>query len=56
MRLLLSYTDGPATAPAEVGGSERIQIKVTYVQQNNRLEFTGVTSGTGPNNPRIEAV
>lgn len=56
MRLLLSYTDGPATGYAEVGGSEGIQITVTYVQTNNRLELTGVTSGAGPNNPRIEAV
>jgi hypothetical protein len=56
MRLLLSYTDGPAIGHAEVGGSKGIQITVTYVQQNNRLDLTGVTSGAGPNNPRIEEV
>jgi uncharacterized protein DUF5681 len=40
MRLVLSYTDGPPFGRAELQNTEGIQIMVTYVQQNNRLELT----------------
>jgi hypothetical protein len=40
MRLVLSYTDGPPFGRAELQNAEGIQITVTYVQQNNRLELT----------------
>jgi len=56
MRLLLSYTDGLPIARAEVKGGEGIQITVTYVQQNNRLELTGATPGASESNPTVEAV
>jgi hypothetical protein len=41
MRLLLSYTDGPLFGRADFQDTEKIQIMVTYVQQNNRLELAG---------------
>src|SRR5262249_1803114 len=45
MRLLLSYTDGWPIGRGEIQTMEGIQITVTYVQQNNQLEFTGSASG-----------
>ena len=56
MRLLLSYTDGLPTGRADVEDTQGIQITVTYVQQNNRVEFTSVTSGAGQGDPAGEAV
>jgi len=56
MRLLLSYTDGPPLGGTEVQGAEGIQITVTYVQQNNRLELTGAPSFAGETDPRGQAV
>jgi uncharacterized protein DUF5681 len=41
MRLLLSYTDGPPFGRTDFQDIEGIQIMVTYVQQNNRLELAG---------------
>jgi hypothetical protein len=56
MRLLLSYTDGLPTASGDLEGPEGIQITVTYVQQNNRLELTGSTSGASEADPGSQAV
>ena len=56
MRLLLSYTDGPPNASAAVQGAEGIQITVTYVQQQNRLEINGATPGASENYPGEEAL
>ena len=56
MRLLLSYTDGLPLARAEVEDMQGIQITVTYVQQNNRLELTGATSGANETDTGIEAI
>jgi hypothetical protein len=57
MRLLLAYTEGPPSiARAEVDSVEGIQITVTYVQQNNRLELADATPGASGNNPQIQAV
>ena len=56
MRLLLSYTDGPPMGSAEVQGTEGIQITVTYVQQNNRLEITSASSGARATDPRSDTV
>lgn len=54
MRLLLSYTDGLEIEPAE--NNEGIQIMVNYVQQNNRIELTGPTSGAASDNPGIKTL
>ena len=56
MRLLLSYTDGLPIGPAETQGTEGIQIMVTYVQQNNKLELAGAASGASEADPGGEAV
>src|SRR5580700_666241 len=52
MRLLLSYTDGLPIGRAEFQGTEGIQITVTYVQQNNRLEPASASSGSSQIDPR----
>lgn len=56
MRLLLAYTDGLPTGPAEVPDTHGIQITVTYVQQNNRIELTSASSGASEIDPEGEAV
>lgn len=57
MRLLLAYTDGPPQGRLEgESNGEGIQITVTYVQQNNRLEIAGPASGAGPDSVRSETV
>ena len=56
MRLLLAYTDGPPLGRAEVQGAEGIQISVTYVQQENRLEINGATPGAMEDYPGGEAL
>ncbi|MEO8592275.1 MAG: hypothetical protein ABI759_03045 [Candidatus Solibacter sp.] len=56
MRLLLSYTDGLPTASGGDQGAEGIQITVTYVQQNNRLEIAGVTPGATQSDPGAETL
>ena len=56
MRLLLAYTEGPPMARAEGEGVEGIQITVTYVQQNNRLELADATPAAGGDNPESQAV
>jgi hypothetical protein len=55
MRLLLSYTDGLPIARAELQGPEGIQITVTYVQQNNRIDLTGAAPSTDENHPGVQA-
>lgn len=56
MRLLLAYTDGLPIGRAEVQGAEGIQISVTYVQQENRLEINGATPGAMEDYPGGEAL
>src|SRR5688572_9293701 len=56
MRLLLSYTDGLPVGRAELTDSEGIQITVTYVQQNNRIELASPSSGAGETDSRGQAV
>jgi hypothetical protein len=56
MRLLLSYTDGLPIGRGEIQTTEGIQITVTYVQQNNQLEFIGSASGASPTDSRGEAL
>ena len=56
MRLLLSYTDGLPVGRAELTDPQGIQISVTYVQQNNRIELTSASSGASETDPRGEAV
>jgi hypothetical protein len=56
MRLLLAYTDGLPIGRAEVPGTEGIQISVTYVQQENRLEINGATPGAMEDHPGGEAL
>jgi hypothetical protein len=56
MRLLLAYTDGLPIGRAEVPDTRGIQITVTYVQQNNRLELTRASSGAGEIDPGGEAL
>ena len=56
MRLLLSYTDGLPVGRAEVADPQGIQITVTYVQQNNRIELTSAASGASETDPRGEAI
>jgi hypothetical protein len=56
MRLLLAYTEGPPMVRAEVDSVEGIQITVTYVQQNNRLEPADATPSASSNNPEGQAV
>lgn len=56
MRLLLSYTDGLPVAGDAVEGTQGIQITVSYVQQNNRLELTGTAPGAKQDCPASEAV
>ena len=56
MRLLLSYTDGLPVGRAELEDPQGIQITVTYVQQNNRIELTGASSGASEINPGSEAI
>jgi hypothetical protein len=56
MRLLLSYTDGLPIARGELQSPEGIQITVTYVQQNNRIDFTGATPGATEDHPGVSAV
>src|ERR1039458_7271368 len=55
-RLLLSYTDGLPVGRAEVADPQGIQITVTYVQQNNRIEITSAASGASETDPRGEAI
>lgn len=53
MRLLLAYTDGPPQGRVEgESNGEGIQITVTYVQQNNRLDI----AGAGSNGVRSETL
>ena len=56
MRLLLSYTDGLPVGRADLSDSEGIQITVTYVQQNNRIELASSSSGAGETDPTGQAV
>ena len=56
MRLLLSYTDGLPIGPAEGVDPQKLQITVTYVQQNNRIELTTAAPGASETDPRGEAV
>ncbi len=56
MRLLLSYTDGVPIGLAAAEDTQAIQITVTYVQQNNRVELTSAASGPGQSDPAGEAV
>jgi hypothetical protein len=59
MRLLLAYTDGLPIGRAgalDEQGIEGIQVTVTYVQQNNRIELTSASSGASEIDPGIEAV
>jgi len=56
MRLLLSYTDGPPIAGGEGPSTEKIQIMVTYVQQNNRLEITSAPSRAIESDPGGQTV
>jgi hypothetical protein len=56
MRLLLSYTDGPPIAGGEGSSTEGIQIMVTYVQQNNRLEITSAPSRATETDPGSQSV
>ena len=56
MRLLLSYTDGLPIGRGEIQSMDGIQITVTYVQQNNQLEFARTTSDSNPVDSPGEAV
>src|SRR5262249_21965593 len=56
MRLLLAYTDGLPVGKEELQTTEGIQITVTYVHQNNRLELASVTPGAGEGNLTSDAV
>src|SRR5262249_26576644 len=56
MRLLLAYTDGLPVCKDELQTTEGIQITITYVHQENRLELASATPGAGEGNPRGEAV
>ena len=56
MRLLLSYTDGPPFGRGAEEDTRGVQITVTYVQQNNRVELTGAASGAGQSDPAGETV
>ena len=56
MRLLLSYTDGLPVGRAELADPQGIQITVTYVQQNDRIELTSDSSGASETDPGGEAV
>jgi hypothetical protein len=56
MRLLLSYTDGLPITRGELQGPERIQITVTYVEQNNRIELTGAAPGANEDHPGVQTV
>jgi hypothetical protein len=56
MRLLLSYTDGLPIGRAEVEDLEGIQITVTYVQQNNRIEIASAPSRANQTDSGSEAL
>lgn len=56
MRLLMSYTDGLPVGRPETSDTQGIQITVTYVQQNNRIELTSTSSGSSESDPRGEAL
>jgi hypothetical protein len=56
MRLLLSYTDGLPVGRGEEQDIQGIQITVSYVQQNNTVEFTSASSGASETDPGGETL